>query len=400
MSTSDAAVRAPEPTDFDHNSTELTEATLWPAYERLLAGGGVSHSDAHDGFYVVSRFGEIKGVLRDPGTFASGYGHRIPVIGTPRAIPIDYDPPLHTDYRAAMVAAVNPRRITELLPFVHDVIADLVGDFHAAGGGDAVAAIALPLPLRVLTELVGFSEETVAQFRKLTEAMWQQVNDLDYDEARRDLRALVDAEIERHRECLLDDYLTRLLGMEIQGRRISDDEVARLLITVAVAGHETTMNAAASLLWLLAAEPELQTALRADHELAPKYVEEMLRLRTPAQNFARQASEDTQIGEVHVPEGSRVLLCYAAANRDPEQFPNPERFDASRASRNHFAFGWGIHQCIGAGLARAELKILLETLCAYPPVELAAPASFGHLEGGIHYGPTELQLRFAAEERI
>jgi cytochrome P450 len=397
MSTSND-VRAPAPTDFDHNSSALTESTLWAAYERLLAVGHASLSDAHGGFLTVSRFPDVKTVLRDPDTFASGYGHRIPVIGTPRAMPIDYDPPIHTDYRAMMASALTPARINALSPFVRQLISELVSDFHAAGGGDAVTAVALPLPLRVLTQLVGFSHETVSQLRDLTEAMWRHVNDMDYDEARRDLRAVVDAEIKRHREYRLDDYLTGLLGAEVDGRPVTDDEAARALITLAIAGHETTMNAAASLLWLLAEQPELQTALRADRELAPKYVEEMLRLRTPAQNFARQATKDTEIGEVPVPEGSRVLLCYAAANRDPEQFPNPEQFDASRAGRGHFAFGWGIHQCIGAGLARVELKILLETLCEYPLLELASQPQFGHLDGGIHFGPTELMLRFATEE--
>jgi cytochrome P450 len=381
-------------TDFDHNSAELTEGTLWRSYERLLESGRVSHSTAHDGFYLLSRFEDVKTALRDSETFTSGHGHRIPVIGTPRAIPIDYDPPLHTDYRRLMTAALNPARIRELQPFVRDLITELVADFHAHSGGDAVKAIALPLPLRVLTQVVGFSDETVGLLRRLTEQMWENVNTQDYDEARRELRAVVDAEIARHRATTIDDFLTGLLGASVEGRPIEDDEAARVLLTLAIAGHETTMNAASSLLWLLGSDIELQDQLRADPSIAPAYVEEMLRLRTPSQNFARWTARDVMVGDVEIPEGSRVLLCYAAANRDPSQYPEPERFDPSRASRAHLAFGWGIHQCMGAGLARAELAVLLQTLCTYPRFRVSGEVTFSSPQGGIHYGPTALPLAF------
>lgn len=191
-----------------------------------------------------------------------------------------------------------------------------------------------------------------------------------------------------------DDYLSGLLREQVAGRPITDDEVARVLITMAIAGHETTMNAASSLLWLLARDRRQQELLRADVSLAPRFVEEMLRLRTPAQNFARHTSRDVSVAGTAVPADSRVLLSYAAANRDPAAFPAPDEFDVSRASRAHLAFGWGVHQCIGATLARTELKLLLETLVEYPPFALDGEADFHPLQGGIHYGPSRLSLRF------
>jgi cytochrome P450 len=242
--------------------------------------------------------------------------------------------------------------------------------------------------------VVGFSEHTVAQLRELTEAMWSVVNDVDYDEARQGIRALIEEEIARHRESPRDDFLSGLLDERVEDRPIAEDEIARTLITMAIAGHETTMNAASSLLWLLARDRDQQELLRGDPSLAPQFVEEMLRLRTPAQNFARHTAQEVAVGDTVVPEDARVLLSFAAANRDPAAFPDPDRFDVSRASRAHLAFGWGAHQCIGATLARTELKILLETLVAYPPFALDGEATFHPLQGGIHYGPHRLPLRF------
>lgn len=381
-------------TDFDHNSTTLSEESLWPAYEDVRSLGPVTRSSHHGGYYVVTGFDDVKSALRDSRTFISGHGHRIPVVGIPKAIPIDYDGSLHQEYRRIMISAMTPRRIAAMQPFLRDLIGRLVADFHAAGGGDVVAEVALPLPLHVLVEVVGFSEATVAQLRELTEAMWSVVNDVDYDEARKGIRALVEDEIARHRQEPRDDFLSRLLQERVGDRPIAEDEIARTLITMAIAGHETTMNAVSSMLWLLARDRDQQELARVDPSLAPRFIEEMLRLRTPAQNFARHTAQEMIIGDTVVPADARVLLSLAAANRDPDAFAHPDRFDVTRASRAHLAFGWGAHQCIGATLARTELKILLETLVGYPPFALDGEAMFHPLQGGIHYGPHRLPLRF------
>ena len=381
-------------TDFDHNSTALSEQNLWQAYEELRSLGPVAHSRHHGGYYVVTGFDDVKSALRDKETFVSGHGHRIPVVGVPRAVPIDYDGSLHREYRRIMISALTPKRIAAMKDSLRDLIGRLVSDFRAAGGGDVIAAVALPLPLQVLVEVVGFSEATVTELRELTEAMWDVVNDVDYDEARQGIRALVDGEIARHRAEPRDDFLSRLLDERVEDRPITDDEIARTLITMAIAGHETTMNAASSLFWLLARDRDLQERLRADPGLAPQFVEEMLRLRTPAQNFARHTTNQVVVGETPIPEDARVLLSFAAANRDPVVFADPDRFDVTRATRAHLAFGWGAHQCIGATLARTELKILLETLVAHPAFALDGDATFHSLQGGIHYGPHRLPIRF------
>lgn len=120
----------------------------------------------------------------------------------------------------------------------------------------------------------------------------------------------------------------------------------------------------------------------------------MLRHRSPAQNFARRATCPVTLAGQDIDEGDAVLLSLAAANRDPGRFPEPERFDPDRDARGHLAFGWGIHQCPGGVLARTELTILLQTLCAHPPLHLAGEVTWSGLNGGNHLGPTSLPVRF------
>ncbi|NHU47526.1 cytochrome P450 [Rhodococcus sp. A14] len=380
--------------EFDPYDSDLTEPIVWNKYDELRSAGPAAHSPARGGFYLLGRFAEVRAALRDPESFSSASGHRIPTDGSQKSIPIDFDPPTHTDYRQIMTHAVSPDRVRQMRPFVHDLITDLVGEFRKTGGGDFVRAVALPLPLQVLTELVGFSVGTVSRFRELTEAMWSRITHVDYSEARGQIYLLMQAELEHHRREPKDDFVTWLLDATANDREITDDERIRILSTFAVAGHETTMNASSTLVWLLVSRPGLQDRLRADPALAPRYVEEMLRYRTPAQNFARRTTCPVDIKGMQIPEGEAVLLSYAAANRDPERFPNPDQFDPDRESRGHLAFGWGIHQCMGAALARSELTILLETLCEHPPLRLTDDVRWSSLQGGNHFGPTQLPLTF------
>lgn len=397
VSTSSAASCPINHTSFDHNSSELSEDSVWAAYSELRSEAPVARSPHHGGYVVLSRYADVKAALKDPGTFRSGNGHRIPEVGTPRVIPLDYDGQLHKDYRAAMARAVEPRRVRTLQPFVTTAVEELVAAFHDAGGGDVVAAISLPLPLRVLTRIVGFAKDTVTQFRTTTERMWERINEVDYDEARREIRALIDAEIARHRAEDIDDYITELLGMTVEDRPIDDDDVARILISLAVAGHETTMNATSSMFWLLASDPALQKRIRTDPTTRPAFVEEVLRVRSPVQNLARQTTREVEVDGRIVPAQTSVLLSYAAANRDGSEFSHPDEVDLEQSSRRHLAFGFGIHQCIGAPLVRAEMVALLAAFAARPRIVLDGEATFEGLQGGMHFGPTRVPLRFAAD---
>lgn len=384
---------------FDHHDPALSESALWTSYDAFRAAGRVGHSDRYGGFWVLSHYQDVQAALRDPAVFSSGFGHRIPEVASARAIPIDYDPPEHTVYREIMMRAIQPQRVKELDGFLRSTIRGLLRDFHAKGGGDFIADVALPLPLVVLTQIVGFSRETVGRFRELTERIAATITDEQTQfAARQEFRATLGRELERHRSERPDDYVTSLLDVEIDGRPLEDRELLSILNTLALAGHETTMNSAGHLFWLLANDPSLQEKLRADPGLAPRYVEEMLRLRTPAQMFSRRLTEDVTIDGVTMPAGDDVLLLYGSANRDDDRFDHASAFDIERPARGHLAFGWGIHQCIGAPLARVELRMLLEEAVELPPFTPSGEPSFGHIEAGVHYGLRRLPLAFAQEE--
>ncbi|KXF52237.1 hypothetical protein AXA44_01105 [Rhodococcus sp. SC4] len=380
--------------DFDHHSPELTEPAIWDRYAEMSSGCPVSHTNAHGGYWVITGFDEVRTALRDPETFSSAAGIRVPTVGEGRSIPIDFDGPLHAKYRQVMTRAITPQKVREMQPYLRELIADLLGRMVAAGGGDFVAEVALPLPLRVLTQVVGFSAETVDRLHVLTEQQWKVISDVSLDEARRDLRALMDEEIARHRVDRPDDYLTWLLGAEVDDRNLADDEIARILLTLAIAGHETTANASSNLVYTLATDPGLQQTLRSDVSQAAAFVEEILRHRAPAQMFGRTTTTEIELAGVSIPRGEHVLLAYGAANRDARQFADPQRFDPDRGRVGHLAFGWGVHQCLGSALARSELLILLQTLSDLPPFTLAGNAEFGSLAGGIHFGPNYLPLAF------
>lgn len=382
--------------DLDPYDPALTEPTVWDVYTDVRERGAVAHSAARGGFYLLGRFADVRSALLDPGTFSSASGHRIPVDGSQKVLPIDFDPPLHTAYRKLMRPALEPRRVRALRPVLQTRVEALVDSYVRAGGGDFVAAVALPLPLQVLIEVVGFAPGSVARFREITEDLWSDLTTTSFPEAVAAIADLMRGEVARHRTHRPDDYLTALLDAEVEGRPVRDDEIVGTLMSLAVAGHETTMNSASALAYLLATDPGLQDEVRAAPDRAAEYVEEMLRLRSPAQNFARRTTRDIEVDGTTVPAGSGVLLSFAAANRDPRQFPDPDRFDVERGGRGHLAFGWGIHLCIGAALARTELALLLEALAAHPPFRLDGEVAFGPLQGGNHLGPTRLPLRFDA----
>jgi cytochrome P450 len=379
---------------FDPYDKALTEPDVWKVYADLRTRCPVAHSPSRGGFWMVSRFADVRAALRDPETFSSAWGHRVPTTVEHGSIPINFDPPMHTRYRKLMTPVFTPSRVRALRPRLKTLMGQLVEEFRAGGGGDFVSAVALPFPLRVLVELLGFAPGTVARLRELTEELWAKVADFDYGEAMAEIFDLMRRELAAHRDHRPDDFVTSLLDAEVDGRALTEDEQCRMLSALAVAGHETTMNSMSTLVFLLAADAGLQERLRADPGLAPRYVEEMLRLCTPAQNFARRTTRDVEVGGVAIPEGDAVLLSYAAANRDAEQFPDPDRFDPDRDTRGHLGFGWGIHQCLGAGLARAELAVLLETLAEHPPVRLAGKVGWSPLHGGHHLGPVRLPVRF------
>lgn len=380
---------------FNHHAIGDSEGAL-KAYEDLREQG-VVYSPENGGYYVLSKYEHVFAALRDPDTFASGMGTRIPAIGDTRIIPLDTDPPVHTDYRALITDRITPESVRTMSDGLRELVDQLVDEFYAKGGGDWVTEVGLPLPLNVLIEVVGFAPETVKQFRALTDESWEQITEKDVLEARAGLHDLVRTEIRRHRETDLDDYITTLLSREIDGRPITDSEAEKILLAFAIAGHETTMHTSGWIVRHLVEDPSQQARLRERPEEIPAFVEEVLRHSSPVQSMGRCTTRDTEIGGVQIPAGSRVLLIYGSANHDSDRFDHPAQFDADRSAAGHLAFGFGRHQCAGALLARTELRLVLEKLITLPYLEYAGTPDWGTLGGGTMHGPVSLPVRFVVE---
>lgn len=282
---------------------------------------------------------------------------------------IEIDPPLHDRIRGLVTRAFTPRRIAELEPRIREIAAELVEELAPLGRADVIEQVAWPLPLRVLGELLGFPRDDLAQLHEWGTdwLLLQQPGPLE--ERVRHARGLVAlqrymmAALEQREREPRDD----LLGALMSARAESEDPlpleaVAGLPLDLVVAGHVTVTRAIGSALALVFRNPALAEHLL-DPELAPLAIEEILRLESPAQGLFRITTRATEIGGVELPEGARVMAHFGSANRDECVFAGAAHVDPRREELGrHLAFGKGIHFCIGAPLARLELKIVLPLL--------------------------------------
>lgn len=374
---------------------ELTIESVNEVYRQLLTRCPVARSDRYGGFWVLSRYKDVSAALRDPGTYISGQGVHIPYReGHLRVAPLDFDPPDHTRYRNVITPPLSQQAVARLEDFIRGLIKSLVEPVVAKGGGEVIEEIAVPLPLQVISHILGLSPSASKTVRVMTERMWKEYEQMG-DEARRPLGEFLLQEANDRRREPRDDYLTQLATGEADGKPLNDEELASILVALANAGHQTTLNAVGNTLLHLATHPEDQARVRQEPAIIPTLVEESLRFYPPVHMFLRTLTRDVVIDGTTMKAGDKVMLVYAAANRDPEQFPDPERFIMDRPANRHFAFGFGIHFCMGAPLARTELRILLEELAKHPPFTLAGVPTYSGMEGGHHLGVTYLPLAFS-----
>lgn len=352
-----------------------------PAAFAELREQGVVRSTAHGGFHVLSRHADVLAALRDPDTFISGEGTRRPQVRESRILPLDSDPPVRTAYRSLFTEWVTRHIVRGMIEGLRGLVDQLIRDFHANGGGDRVQDVALPLPLAMLTEVVGFSRETVSEFHQKSRRAKDLFSEEDILEAHAGILDLVRAEIRRHRELGDGGFINWLLAKQIDGRTIRDGQAERVLMTLAVAGHETTTSASSAMATHLAEDRTLQH-LRSQPERIPILVEEEPRLSTAIFTIARSTVRHVEMGGLTIPAGSRVLLAYGGANRDGAHFANRDAFDVDPGAAGHLALSFGRHACADALPARTELPLVLESLTSFPEIGLAGEPEYGTLGGG------------------
>ncbi|HEX5754616.1 MAG TPA: cytochrome P450 [Archangium sp.] len=280
------------------------------------------------------------------------------------------DPPDHTRLRTLVSKAFTPRRVEELRPRVTAIAHRLLDAVQASGSMDLLDAYAFPLPVTVIAELLGVPQEDQDQFREWTHIIINPPLDGDMQTIRKagmQFAQYFQTLMARRRAEPRDDLLSALLAVEEQGDRLSPKELSSMLFLLLVAGHETTVNLIGNGVWALLHHPEQLERLRANPALIESAVEEMLRFRGPVETSTqRWATQELEFRGQRIPAGESVVASLLAADHDPEHFPEPERFDITREPNRHIAFGFGIHFCLGAPLARLEgtlaINLLLERM--------------------------------------
>lgn len=338
---------------------------------RMLRDEHPVYVDPEGAFAAVSRFDDVLACAADHRRFSSVVAEAQSFL--PQMI--FCDPPQHTAYRALVSKAFTPRRVTELEPMVQAVAHELCDALADENTVEVQHRYAAALPAIVVARLIGIPSDLIADFARWTESF---LDVRDQKVFLENITAIYDAFrvlLDERRAAPTDDLMSALLAAEVDGGRLSTDEVLGFCMLLVLAGNDTTSSAIGNGIVLFADHPEQRARLTADPSLWSNAVEEILRIESPAQALPRTATVDVHLHGVTIAAGTRVMLVWGAANHDEREFPSPERFDVGRTIRRHLAFGHGIHHCLGAGLARVEARVGLQTfLERFPHHELADDA--------------------------
>lgn len=283
------------------------------------------------------------------------------------------DPPDHTRLRRLVSRAFTPRTVERIEPRVAEIANELVDKVRHDRSVDLFESVFAPLPIYVIGELLGIPEEDWPRLRAWSDEFAKVIDPIDaFDpqemgNALTEMRAALDGWINLRAKDPGDDLLSQLLAAEDEGGRLSRPELQSMIALLMTAGHETTSGLLGNAVVALADRPDLRDRLAHDPAVAGPAVEEFLRFDSPVQNTDRIATTDFELGGVKVKQGQTMLLAIGAANRDPEQFDQPNRLDFDRPDNRSLSFGHGIHHCVGAALARLEARTVLPLVCeAFP----------------------------------
>jgi cytochrome P450 len=341
--------------------TTATPARTLDLFEQVRGRCPVAYSNEHEGFHILVNYADVKNAMADYGTFSSQPQVLRPTVPRDPIPGLEMDPPQHTEWRTLLNKAIRPGTIAAVEPLVRRDINAHIDAIVGQGSCDLVPALTDPVPAEAVCRLVGLDDDLVPIVRDsaLAPALGQ-----PRELARR--RAIfsraIRSEVRKRREEPRDDYLTILATTEIEGQLLGDAELVSFIATFLGAGHHTTASAMTSLIYEIFSSPEVADALRDDPAKIPAAVEETLRLHPPFYGFFRRITKSMKLHDVPVAAGDDIFIGWAAANRDPAMFEEPERFRLDRARNKHMAFGFGVHRCLGARLAQMELRVVVEEL--------------------------------------
>ena len=315
---------------------------------------------------------------------------------------LSLDAPAHTRLRSLASHAFTPHRVEVLRGHIRDITNRLLDKVQANGSMDVIADLAEPLPCILTAEMLGVPVEDHQQLKAWSQDFAEMLGNFQHNPDRvprvlKSVREMTDYFRSAMREQRLrprEGLVTSLMNAEVQGDRLSEDEVIANCIVTMVGGQETTTNLIGNGVLSLLRYPDQLEKLRADLSLVPSAVEELLRYESPSQHTARLAPEDTTLGERRIRKRQAVIAVMAAANRDPERFPDPDRLDITRTDNRHVAFGWAAHFCFGAALARIEGQTAFELMLRRLPDWTLEPEPLVWRTNLGLRGLTKLPIRF------
>jgi len=361
-----------EPLVYDPYAYEIHEDP-YPTYARLRDEAPLYRNEEHD-FWALSRYDDVIEGFRDSARFSSTHGVTLdPAASGPNAYKtmslLALDPPRHGKMRALVSRGFTPRRVLDLEPRIRELSRQYIDAAIERGSFDFIGDFAGKLPMDVISELVGVPEPDRAELRRLADLLVHReegINDVPPAGVAAALELVVyyaDMIAQRRRE-RTDDLTSALLDAEIDGERLTDDEIIAFLFLMVVAGNETTTKLLGNAWYWAWRNPDQRAIPFTDRSRVPDWVEETLRFDTSSQMLARITVGDVELHGEALPPSSRVLLLVGSANRDPRVFPNPDRYDLDRAhdQQQIASFGFGRHYCLGASLARLEGRVALEEL--------------------------------------
>ncbi|MEV0178785.1 cytochrome P450 [Streptomyces sp. NPDC050625] len=375
-----------------------------PVYARLRERGPVHRvrlpaPDQYHETWLIVGYEEARAALADPRL--SKDGSRIGVTFLDEELIGKYllvaDPPQHTRLRGLITRAFTMRRVEELRPRIQEITDRLLDEMLPHGRADLVDALAYPLPITVICELLGVPEMDRTQFRKLsTEVVAPTSAQSEYDAFVRLAEYLTELIDDKRCAGPSGDLLGDLIRTTAEdGDRLSPRELRGMAFVLLIAGHETTVNLIANTVLALLEHPGQLAALRADMTLLDGAIEETLRYEGPVENATyRFAAEPLEIAGTPIAHGDTVLIGLSAADRDPARCPDPDRFDIRRDNRGHLAFGHGIHYCLGAPLARLEARTAVRSLLDRAPALTLDGPPGDWLPGMLMRGVRSLPVRW------
>lgn len=409
-----AQVATPRLSDVDLTNYDIfVQGKAHEVWRRLRAEAPVFWNPGttdFPGFWSITKYADVIAVSRDTTTFSSARGISMtadpadPPPGAGKSM-ITMDPPRHVRLRRLVNKGFTPRMAAALEPSVREITNGILDTVAPRGACDFVTDVAALLPLAVICAMMGIPEEDWALMFELTnrglgpaDPEYQTVpgNPRETGEqARKEMFAYFSARAAERRQERRDDLVSVLVGSEIDGESLSEEELLFFCNLLILAGNETTRNAISGGLLALVEHPEQLARLRAEPALMPTAVEEIIRWTSPVTHMMRYVMRDTELRGQQIRAGERVLLWYPSANRDEEVFPNANTFDVGRTPNEHIAFGLGEHFCLGAGFARVEVRVLFEMLLArFSDIALAGEVE--RLRSSFIGGIKHMPVRFTA----